>query len=156
HSGDRHTWVISVPVKLASIPANYPRFAVECSVSSAVRPSGSPYFPSTVDLVGSGKQEWPLDSNGAFSGSMAVKVFLKHGFNTGRATGGSSWGRLWLLEANSVANRAGRGEEQSLRPKGGTPFGGEISAKVPWRLTCEAAAVTADAHAGPRSPPPRT
>jgi hypothetical protein len=125
------SWAIAVPVQLASIPSKFPRFAVDCSVWTPRIAQPWPFQDPNPRQIGAGRQDWAL-SNGAYTGSVTVKVFVAQGYLAEQARGGSYSCFLKLIDANKNAYDVGPNAfDNTLRPQQGTTFVGSINGPLP-------------------------
>jgi hypothetical protein len=116
-SGGTPAWSITVPVKLASIPSRYPRFAVVCQVRLGNGNTG-----------GYGRQDWQL-TDGGYSGAVNVRVFVTNSYLAQFVTTYDCW--LQLLDANNQPHDVGPNQDPWLRPEQGTTFVGSITGLIP-------------------------
>lgn len=124
-------WAINVPVQLANIPSRYPRFSVECSVWTPPNPHPYPFQSPNPYMIGSGKQDWSLDSNGGYSGTITVRVYLLDNFSAFWGQGGSYRCDLELVDANNQSHLVGPNYDPSLRPQQGTTFVASVQGNMP-------------------------
>jgi hypothetical protein len=120
------TWAIAVPVQLSSIPPRYPRFSVVCSVWG--RPTA---LLTQGYVVATGTQDWGLDSNGAYSGTVTVRVYLVNNMPASLGRGGTFICSLRLIDANNHSHFVGTNEDPSLQPQPNTTFVDQITGPVP-------------------------
>jgi hypothetical protein len=119
-------WAINVPMQLANIPTRYPRFRVDCDVWSPPVKNPWPFQNPNPVMIGSGKQDWSLNPNGSYAGTMIVRVYLLQGYAAWQGQGGSYNCWLKLLDANNNAYDPGPSADPSLRPQDGTTFVGHV------------------------------
>lgn len=118
-------WTIAVPVQLTSIPSRYPHFSVWCTVLAGE----GQVFPPPV--IASGKQDWSLDPNGAYNGTITVRVFMLPNHVIPVNFNITYQCYLKLLDQSYQAYDVGPNDDPTRRPQQGTTFVGQISGPVP-------------------------